>query len=328
MAKTLSQEEINALLRAARAETAHDKGVASAPRFSRFVFGKASHISKQQIHDVAQTHEVFTYNLKNRLSAYLQVTVEVSPMSVDEVPYSEFIQSVPQQSYIASIRLHPAHSLAILSLDLPVAFSMIDLMLGGNGKAPPPERHTTEIEEKVLQMVLDIICEELQAAWRQVVEMNFAFDQTQRASDLFRLMPPYEKILFLSFEVRMPEVFSTLSMAFPAAASSLLLRRLGKLGAHNTGATPKSRAQIRQCLESCVFDVELTVPPTRIRGKDLLGLRPGQTIVIQHRTSQPLTLNVAGRKMFSGYPAKNGIQRSAVIEEKFAVPYPAERGNL
>ncbi|MGH9445823.1 MAG: flagellar motor switch protein FliM [Terriglobia bacterium] len=325
MTKTLSQEEINALLRAARVEAAAAKGTASTPQFIPFVFGKASPISKQQIHDVAQTHEAFTYNLKNRLAAYLQVTVEVNPMSVDEVPYSEFIQSLPPPSYIASIRCDPTSSLAILSLDLPVAFSMVDLMLGGDGKAEPPQRPTTEIEEKVLQIALDIICEELQTAWRQIVEIGFTFDQTQRLSDLFRLMPPYERVLFLSFEVRMPEVFSTLSVAFPATASSLLLRRLGKKGPRNRGSTAESITHIRERLQNAVFGVEMMLPPARIRGKALLDLTPGQTILIQHRINQPALLNVAGSRMFSGFPARTGTQRSAVIHQTFAAQRAAGR---
>jgi flagellar motor switch protein FliM len=206
-----------------------------------------------------------------------------------------------------------------------IAFAIIDLMLGGNGKPEAPQRHTTEIEEKVLQTVLDIVCEELQTDWSQMVEVSFSFGKTQSSAELFRLLSPYEKMLFLSFEIRVPDAFSTLTLAFPAVVSSLLLRKLSKKGARNQGAAFKPKAQILERLLGCVFGVEMLLPPTRIRGKDLLGLEPGQTILIQHRVSQPAVIKVAGSKMFAGYPARSGKQRGGIIHQKFAIPIPAER---
>lgn len=323
MEKILSQEEINALLQASR----EAGGGPAAPRKKSipYVFGKASRISKQQVRDVAQVHESFTYNLKNRLSAHLQVSTEINPMTVDELPYSEFLQSISPKAYLASINVKPANVIAILSLDLPVAFAMIDLMLGGDGKPATTERPTTEIEEKVLQIAIDMICEELQTTWREVMEVDFSFDQTQRAAELFRLMPPYEKILFLSFELRIPDIFSTLTLAFPAGASSLLLRKLAKKNARSQSASPDSRLRLQECLRECVFGVQMLLPPTRMRGGDLLSLEEGETILIQHRLSLPAILKVGGCKMFAGYPIRSGTQRGAMIHEKFPIQAKPEK---
>ncbi|HEX5481963.1 MAG TPA: FliM/FliN family flagellar motor switch protein [Terriglobia bacterium] len=325
MEKILSQEEINALLRAAQDSAGSSAGGGKERKFSPFVFGKASRISKQQVQDVAQVHEAFAYSLKNRLGAFLQVAVEVNAMSVDEVPYSEFIQSVPQQAYLASMNVRPANCIAILSLDLSVAFPMIDLMLGGDGKPEAVERPATEIEEKVLQTVVDMVSEELQMAWRQVVEMSFSFAQTERSKELFRLLPPYEKILFLSFEIRMPDVFSTMTLAFPAAASSMLLRKLAKKNTRSQSAPSESQARLRERLKDCVLAVEMLLPPTHVRGKDLLALGVGQTLLIQQRTSQPAVIQIAGRKMFAGYPVRSGKQRGGMIRQRFVLSSSSEK---
>lgn len=328
MNKILTQEEINELLKSAQTAAAASPGAPKGRKYAPFIFGKASRISKQQVRDVAQIHESFAYNVKNRISAYLQVPVDVNPMSVDEVAFSEFTQSLPQQVYLASINVKPTQSMALMSLDLPVALSMIDVMLGGNGKPQTVERPATEIEERVLQTALTMICEDLQMAWRQVVEIGFTYDRSQRVSELPRLMAPYEKILFLSFEMRMPDVFSTLTLAFPAAVSSLLLSRLAKKNARAQAATSESKTHLRGLLKDCVFNVEMFLPPTRIRGKELLELRSGQTIITQHRVNQPATITVAGSLAFTGYPVKKGKQRGGMIHQKFPVPYPAERSNL
>jgi flagellar motor switch protein FliM len=327
MEKILTQDEINQLLRAAQKPSSASAGTPTTRRFSPFVFGKAAPISKQQVREVSDIHEAFAYRLKSRIGAYLQAVLEINPMSVEEMPYVDFIQSLPQQSYLASLTVEPTNSLALLSLDFPVAFTMIDLMLGGNGKPQVPERRTTEIEERVLQTVIDMICEELHAAWRQAVEVNFAFDQTQRLAELFRLLPPHERVLFLTFEFRMLDVFSTLTLAFPASVSSLLLQRLARRSVRSKRVTPESGALLRSRLERSEFRIEMLLPPKKIRGRDVLELQPGQTVLIQHETKQPAVINVAGRTILSAYPVRKGMQRGALVHQKFPIPLPAERVN-
>lgn len=324
MEKTLTQEEINALLRSAQTGS-KEEAAAPGRKVAAFVFGKASRISKQQVKDVAQLHETFSYRIKNRLSAFLQTAMEINLMSVDESPYSEYIESLPPQAYLASLAVYPADAIGLISVDLPITFAMIDLMMGGNGKLDPPQRPPTEIEEQVLQTVVDMICEELSTDWRQAAEMTFRFDQTQRAAELFRLFGPYEKMLFLSFEIRVPDAFSTMTLAFPAVVSSALLRRLARKASRSQAAAPPPKTQILERLPDCVFDVAMLLPPTRIRGKDLLALVPGQTILIQHSVRQPAEIQVAGRRMFLSYPVRSGKRRGGMIQQTFAVPYPAER---
>ncbi|MGH9407381.1 MAG: flagellar motor switch protein FliM [Terriglobia bacterium] len=325
MDQTLTQEEINTLLRSAQAAADSEAGTPGARRVAPFVYGRASRISKQQVRDVSQLHEVLAYRLKNRLSAFLQVNLEASLMSVDEVQYSEFIESLPQQAYVASINIPPTKSNALLSLDLAGAFAMVDLMLGGNGKPEAPQRPATEIEEKVIQTMVEMVCDELSSCWRQNVDLGFSFGKAQRQTEIYRLMPPYEKMLFVSLEIRLPDTFSTLALAFPAAVSSLLLRSLAARNSHEQHPMPHSRPKLLERLRGCVFGVEMVLPPTRMRGEDLLALVPGQTILIQHRVIDPAVLNVAGHRMFTAFPVRNGKARGAVIQEKFSLAYPAQR---
>lgn len=327
MEKALTQDEINALSRVAAEGKLAKRVIGRSRNYTPFVFGKASSISKQQVRDVAQIHESFLYNLGNRLSSTLQTSAEVVPASIDELPYSEFIQTLPPDAYLASLDVVPTHSVAILSLDLATALAMIDLMLGGNGKPAQVQRHITEIEENVLQMVLDMICEELQTAWHQVLEINFAFDQSRRSADLYRLMPSYEKILFLTFEIRIASLSGMLTVAFPAAASSLLVRNLAKKSARTQGQSPEFQTWLQDRLQESVFSIEVLLPPTRIKGRDLLSLEPGQTLWVQHSVQKPAAVRVAGRRMFSAYPVRIGRQRGGLIHEKFPISFISEKVN-
>ena len=63
-----------------------------------------------------------------------------------------------------------------LQLDLKVAFPIIDLLLGGEGKGMAATREITEIEEQILDSVARIVCRELGAAW-QALALEVSFEE-------------------------------------------------------------------------------------------------------------------------------------------------------
>src|SRR5205814_5542732 len=93
--------------------------------------------------------------------------------------YREFLSWIPEVTYLASCKLAPFNASGLMQLDLGIAFSLIDMLLGGEGAGEPPAREITEIEEQVLETAMRIICRELQSAW-QALALEFQFEQRQQ----------------------------------------------------------------------------------------------------------------------------------------------------
>jgi len=119
--------------------------------------------------------------------------------------------------------------------------------------------------------------------------------------------------------VRIADVTGVLTLAFPATVSSLLGRKLAKKNSQPRIESPVSNDLLKGKHLECVFAVEVLLPPTRIKGRDLLSLTAGQTVLIQHPLKEPAVVRVAGRKMFLAYPVRKGGQRGAVIRHKCSI---------
>jgi flagellar motor switch protein FliM len=329
MEKILNQEEIDALFRAAqeqgRASGARPRlGEAGGARPRVVVvrdFRQAGQISKEQVRAVSMLHEGFARNLTHSLGAYLRVLFEVNLVSVEQLSYAEFLQRVPEITYFASINLQPVDVLAAVQLDLALAFPIIDLMLGGPGVAEAQAREITEIEEHILESVVKVLCRELQTAWQPLLELQFEFAQRYQQAQIMQLMPPGEKVLSLSFEIRMPEVRGMLNVVFPAMVSGALLRRLSKqwTGRKRRVAAPGSggERQLRQLpLLECLFPVELRLEATGVRVEELLGLEPGRILRLASKVHEPALLLVAGQNLFTAFPVRSGIHRGGQIAGK------------
>src|SRR5512141_3019816 len=157
MDKVLSQEEINALFSAMSSDSLSFRGQpdrgAAASKVASYDFHCADRISQDQMRSIHLLHEYFGRSFASSLSAYLRAFVDVSLVSLEQVPYSTFIKALPDPTLFASIGMRPLESNIALELNPSLVFPMIDMILGGPGHALDENRNLTEIEMNIVEGV-------------------------------------------------------------------------------------------------------------------------------------------------------------------------------
>src|ERR1035438_6988355 len=124
--------------------------------------------------------------------AFLRIVFDCSLVSAEHLTYREYLQRVPEKTYLASCDIAPFGTQAVLQFDLGIAFPIIDIMLGGEGNSGELSRDLSEIEEEILEGIVRLICRDLQTSW-QAINLEFNFGACQQISQAQRLMPPDEK---------------------------------------------------------------------------------------------------------------------------------------
>jgi flagellar motor switch protein FliM len=315
MEKTLKQDEIDALFQAARSSSSAAGGeVASEVRMrvTPYNFSSAGQISNEQLRAISMLNDLFARNLTHNLSAWLRTRLQVNLVSAEQIAFNEFLLRIPEICYVASVRLEPLGALSVLQLDLGIAPSMIDLLLGGEGQ-PGTLHELTDIEESIVGSVVEIVCRELTMAW-QPVGLSFNFERRQMQTQIARTMPVTEKTLCLSFEVRMAETSGLLNLAFPAVVANTILRRLtGERGGRRRHAV-ESRARIEQTAKGLVFGAALQLPSVRIEARELEDLDVGKVISFNLAANTGAELRAGGQLLFHAQPVRLGQHRGARLE--------------
>jgi flagellar motor switch protein FliM len=325
MEKILTQEEIDALFRAAQGRAA-EKPRVEERTLTACNFQQSARISKEQLRSVSQLHEIFARNLTHSLGAYLRLAFEVNLVSAEQLNYGEFLQRIPEVTYLVSITLRPVGVSAAIEIDLPLAFPIIDVLLGGPGRAEAAVRETTEIEEQILESVVRIIGRELENTWRPALELQFTFEQRLRQTDITRLMPPNEKILSLSFEIRMPEARGMLNVALPAAVSNALLRKLTQQASYRKQrGSVDSTSQMRRRLDYCVFPLGLVLPKQRVPVSQILSLEQGDVLKLRCAPTESADLLVSGKALFHAHPVRTGVRRAAQVDGRVRTLDPIQK---
>lgn len=312
--KVLNQEQIDAMVRAARGGQAEQKSKAKS--VSPWDPQQAGQIGREEMHAISLLHEGFARNLTHSLGAYLRIVFNAALVSAEHLTYVEFLQRVPEVTYLASIKLDPVGAIGLLQLDLAVAFPLIDVLLGGEGKGTPPAREITEIEESILETVVRIICRELQNAW-QALALEFVFDERQQPQQVEHLMPTEEKTLSMAFEITLAESRGTLNFVVPAVVSNALLR---KLAAGWETPKPRMRADaaqhLRKRLLRCPFRVELSMNSVAISLRRLADLQPGDLLTLRRRVEKAGALRIGNKELFVAHVARSGAMRAAHLMER------------
>lgn len=246
---------------------------------------------------------------------FLRIGFQASLASAEHFSYRDFVGNLPERSYLSSVKLAPFGGAALIQMDFALAFPLIDLLLGGEGTGKAPEREITEIEDQILETVMRIICRELQVAW-QPLGMQFQFDQRQQASRVQHLLAAEEKVLGLSFEIKMKESSGLLSIAVPAVFSNALLRKISVSGphAHSQLGSQDSSEHLRRRLQDCRFRLDLDLAVSVASAEELSSLAPGRILTLRRRVDGAAQLACKGVPVFNARIARAaGIRAAQVV---------------
>jgi len=127
-------------------------------------------------------------------------------------------------------------------------------------------------------------------------------------------MPPDEKNLCLSFDLKLSESSGTLNVAVPALVSNALLR---KISADSSYQRPRSRnesrEQIRKRLLDCAFTLDLTMSALEVPLESLSRLVPGDLLHFQRSATAPAVIEVDEVTLCSAAPVRVHTRRAARV---------------
>ncbi|HEY0163134.1 MAG TPA: FliM/FliN family flagellar motor switch protein [Edaphobacter sp.] len=311
MERNLGQDEIDALFAAASASPTTEK-VEEDKEPEKYVFSRAGQISGDQLRAITTVNDLFARNLMHSMSGWLRTSFKAKLVAGEQLPFSEFMERVSPMAYICSVRLEPLGAMGLLELDLAMVAPIIDVLLGGSGRAGE-KRELTGIEESIMRSVLEMIVQELTLAW-QSVGLEFVFEKRETEAQAARTMTHAEKTLCVGFEVRMPEAQGVLNLCLPAVVLNAILRKLIAEGDRPRRRSKESAERMRGLMGESKVEVLLQLPAMRLRATEIAGLEPGSVIRLPLAKHENSDLIVGGQNMGKARPVRSGDHRGARLE--------------
>ncbi|HZY62117.1 MAG TPA: flagellar motor switch protein FliM [Edaphobacter sp.] len=315
MGKQLEQGDIDALFAAARANAAAEgmQETASAP-LERYNYSRAGQISNEQMRAISTVNDLFARNLMHTLGAWLRTPLRVKLVAGEQLPFKEFLERLTTHSFVCSLRLEPLGAIGLVELELAIASPIVDVLLGGKGRAWPV-RELTDIEEAILISVVEVAVQELNLAW-QSVGLEFVLEKRETEAAVARMLTPGEKTLCVSFEARMPEAQGVMNLCLPAVVLNAILRRLIAEGDRPRRRSKDAMFRMRELMGESRTGAVLQFPRVRLKASEVAMLAPGSVLRLPLPKTSLAELRVGGLQFGRAYPVRTGEHRGAQLEEE------------
>ncbi|BDU77418.1 flagellar motor switch protein FliM [Mesoterricola sediminis] len=330
MAKILSQEEVDALLKShakaakgpAPAAGPVDRPTASAApqkakkaqqlkKVSLYNFRRPDRVSREQMRSLHFMHDRFARNFSSSLSAYLRTITEVNLVSVEQLSYQEFLLSVPDPTCFNAISIRPLEGAFALEVNPQLVFPIIDKMLGGPGDPLKQLRTMTDIEQSIFDGVLKLALDDLREAWRGIIDLDFKIQARETSPQLIQIVAPNEVVLLVVFEVKMSSVVGMINLAIPSIILEPVASKFDQemyTGYKKSGTFEEAKL-LMESVKRCDMQVCAEIRGTSLRLSDILALQEGDLIPLTKRFDAVLDLTVDGIPRFQGYVALNSNQK-------------------
>lgn len=337
MSDILSQAEIEALLNSLNNESEmglsnpQDNSIRSSALETRslaraskpyevYDFRRPDKFSKDQLRTLQMLHETFARLAASSLSAHLRTPITMDLISLEQVPYEEYLRSI-SQSVFTVMSLAPLSGQAVLEIEFALVFSMIDRMLGGPGKAIS-RNVLTDIERPLVKQTIEKMFNTLKTAWEGVVMVNPQVEGMETSAQFVQVAPPNDIVVTILFEVKVGSQRGAMSLCIPY----LLLKPItAKLSAQKwfANSSRKQSASSRRILslqvQQSAVDCSVRLGNKKISVRDFLSLQPGDVVSLDQETEKELVMMVGDVPKFLGKPALQGkklvFSVSSSIEE-------------
>jgi flagellar motor switch protein FliM len=327
MSEVLSQHEIHALLSAISCgdmEVEEIRSQEEQRRVKVYDFKRALRFSKDQLRNLTRIHEQFAPVLTTHFSAQLRTYVTFTVNTVEQLPYGEFIHSIPNMTLINLVNLHPLDGEFLFEVTPNIAYAMLDRLLGGPGEGMNKIENLTEIQTRILTQLHKHACVQYGAAWESVTEVEAEYDDFEINPQFLQLVSPNERVILVSIYVTVGEVSGTLNVCLPFVTLESVLP---KLSSHylmqqekRTTADNQESEYMQTQLMNSVVDLKAVLGLTELSFGELLHLEVGDCLSLTTRASDAVDVFVDDRKMFKARPGLNGkppaLQALQRIEEE------------
>jgi flagellar motor switch protein FliM len=309
----LSQEEIDRLFREAT-NVGVEEARAAAKKSFIYDFRRPDRIPKEQLRSIHLLHDFFARNLASSLGAYLRAYVVVHLVSVEQLSFAEFLQYLPTPTCIATMGMKPLDGNAVLEINPSLVFPILDILLGGTGKASMKEfREITEIEQSIIEGVLRIVLHDLTETWRPVAEINFSIEEMETQPQLIQILSPNEAIVAIGFEITTGENRGMMNFGIPSIMVKMLGQQFEQQSIRRKTGSDAEQQMMQKIATSLPMTLDARLDGATIRAEDLLHLEKGDVVRLDVPLSRPVRVNVNGRRKFDGEVVMAGKNRAVLV---------------
>lgn len=325
LSEILSQTEIDALLQAlstGEMDVDQLKKEEEGRRIRVYDFKRALRFSKDQIRSLTRIHENFARLMTTNFSAQLRTYMQITVASVDQLPYEEFIRSIPKSTTLGIFSASPLKGRFVLEMNPVIVYAMLERFMGGQDLRTPKTGEMTEIELAIVERIFRKSLESFQEAWQSMIELDVELEGVETNPQFMQIVSPNETVAVISFTTKIGEISGMINLCLPHVVLEPLMPKLTAhywMKENQKEADPANTDRLTQSIRQTKIPIRVILGSTTITIGDFLHLDKGDVIRLDQEVNDRLEILLGERKKFYGSPGQvNGriaVQIDEIVKE-------------
>ncbi|WP_226578786.1 flagellar motor switch protein FliM [Halobacillus litoralis] len=322
--EVLSQNEIDSLLSAlstGEMDAEELKKEEQEKKVRVYDFKRALRFSKDQIRSLARIHENFSRLLTTYFSAQLRTYVDIEVASVDQLPYEEFIRSIPTMTILNIFSVPPLNGRILLEANPNVAYAMMDRVLGGKGSGVNKVESLTEIETTIISHLFERALENYQEAWGSIVNIDPLLEEFEVNPQFLQMVSPNETVVVVSLNTTIGETSGMINICIPHVVLEPIIP---KLSVHYwmqkeqpKDKNPEDVDALSKTIQKAELDIRAILGEADMSIEEFVNLSEGDVIRLDQSIQKPMMMKVDDEDKFYIQPGKSKNKLAVQVLEEY-----------
>jgi flagellar motor switch protein FliM len=318
----LSQDEIDTLLNGVDSGDVNTAPADMEPGDAlTYDLGSQDRIIRGRMPTLDMINDRLTRILRISMFNMLHRTTEITTIGVSMVKFSEYIRGLFMPTSLNVINIAPLRGSGLCVIDPKLVFGTVDNFFGGDGRYHTriEGREFTPTENRVVQLLLELLFADLKKAWKPVMELDFKFQSTEINPQFANIVSPTEVVVVSKFEMELEGGGGEFHIVMPYSMLEPIRELLDDgMQSEQDHVDHRWSNSLREEMKQAIVKLNSSMGHTALTLGEVLDLKEGDVIPIE--MPELVTVRSGDVPVFRGVLGSSNGKNSVQFVEPIARP--------
>lgn len=287
MNENLSQDEIDTLLSGVDSgdiDTESSEPELEPGEVRLYDFAGNDRIIRGRMPTLDMINERLIRMLRISMFNMLRRTAEVTAIGVSMVKFSEYSRELIMPTSLNLIDINPLRGTGLCVIDPKLVYATVDNFFGGDGRYDSRTDSTefTPTEDRVVQLLLNLIFADLKKSWEPVMALDFKFQSSETNPQYANIVSPSEVVVVSKFQIDLEGGGGEFHLVMPYSMIEPI-RELLDVGVKKDQDENNARwaKSLKEEMKQAMIEIDSSMTLAKITLAEVLNLNNGDVIPIE-----------------------------------------------
>lgn len=327
MADILSQSQIDALLNnlisgESKVETSEKEE--GDGKVKLYDFNSPKKVTRENLKMLSGIYESYARIVSSYLTAVLRLVCEIEVDQIDESIFYEYNNALSDSVLLCVVDFimpdtKKSFGQILVNIPKPLAFLIIDKLMGGDGDDYKYDRDFTDIELSILDNTLRYVMNQMKDAWANTIPIAVEYNKIETNARFIQNIGYNDTVLLIMLETVIKNISDKITVCIPTMVIDEIFKKSENVFRTRRGGSEiekeKDKERIMNYLRASYLNVTGILGGTELSLHDVLNIQVGDVIVLDDKAYGDVVMKVEDKTWFKGKWGAKGRRNAIKIKE-------------